>query len=348
MIYIFKAPCLACEACCKGFSKTCSCILEPLKEVLSRPLGGYVLMTGCLMIPTMLFALVAAVDKKVSGCKVAPAQGLCLADFVLAFIHIGFSIYIQTRIVNGLRKKAAAKGQDAAGRSSNSDMLDEIGAIVLYDIGFCLYTVVFIGAFFLNCIGYSWVADCDVGGMPTFVATLMVFYAWATGMAMCCSGVILCCGSCFDKGRSATGSKKKQQTSGYASRFVLGQPSVYYGPAYGYGQAQQQQQPLYGQGMPPMGQPVPGQPMPQGQPMPAQPPMGMDVSQAQVVQPPPQAVGAPGVVAPPAGPAASTPFERAPSGGQPQRPGGFMGGLKSGMQGMKDKMGMRGDRGETE
>merc|ERR1719163_666552 len=117
MIYILKAPCLACKGCgkacdktCTEFTKLCGCILKPLQRILDRPLGGYVLMTLCMMFPTLLFALGSFVDSAVTDCEDAPIVGLCLGNAIFAIIHMAFAIYIQERIVRGLIEKAKAKG----------------------------------------------------------------------------------------------------------------------------------------------------------------------------------------------------------------------------------------------
>merc|ERR1719311_1313058 len=108
MIYICTAPCKACDACCKACGDLCA----PCSEIIDRPLGGYVLLTFIGNFVAAALAVVAVADKDVRACKDAPITAFCAAAVCIAILHVGFSIYLQSKLIKGLSKAGCFPGQD--------------------------------------------------------------------------------------------------------------------------------------------------------------------------------------------------------------------------------------------
>jgi len=118
----------------------------------------------------------------------------CLANVALGFTHTGFACYLQRRLVSGLQDQAlpgSATGHGQcqtltepggeAGRPqmpSSGELMQRAGHILLYDVGFCLYVFVFIGALVLNCAGLGWASSCQGPPWPSVAGGLMLLFAF--------------------------------------------------------------------------------------------------------------------------------------------------------------------------
>jgi len=145
MIYFCKGcECIGkgCDECSKALGECC----KPCAKILERPLGGFVLMSIIVNLIVLICALLGVINPDVKNCT-DPVMLLCLADAVLAIIHGGFGVYLQSRLVSGLTK-AGAIGPSSS--LPSSEIMKQAGHIALYDVGFCLYIFVFAGSFFLQ------------------------------------------------------------------------------------------------------------------------------------------------------------------------------------------------------
>merc|ERR1719162_309035 len=71
------------------------------------------------------------------GCGSIKLYSICLA--VLACVHAGFAYYLQRRLVTNLQKS----GSTATGAA----LAKEAGRMFLYDVGFCIFIIVFVLSF---------------------------------------------------------------------------------------------------------------------------------------------------------------------------------------------------------
>mmetsp|Transcript_124019 Transcript_124019/g.246965 ORF Transcript_124019/g.246965 Transcript_124019/m.246965 type:complete len:315 (-) Transcript_124019:48-992(-) len=236
MIYLFEACCQypcraidgACNACsksCDGLCKFCGRICSPINAILDRPLGGYVLLSSICTILAAILAVIGLIDTKLRACGLTV---LCLANIVLGPAHACFGVYLQQKLLHGLRNPGSLNSISVEGSEKPSDeqptsreLLSRAGQILLYDVGFCIYFFVFVGSFVLNCVGLSWTNDCHGGAGSTagLAALLMVLFAiFAVGFtflwyfAMCCDD---CCG------RSLAGGRRPGAQSGRAASYGL-------------------------------------------------------------------------------------------------------------------------------
>uniref|UniRef100_A0A7S2HYK6 Uncharacterized protein n=1 Tax=Alexandrium andersonii TaxID=327968 RepID=A0A7S2HYK6_9DINO len=61
---------------------------------------------------------------------------------------------------------------------TSKELMQRAGQILLYDIGFCVYVFVFIGAFAFNCAGMGWASECQGATLPNVSGAFMLLYAW--------------------------------------------------------------------------------------------------------------------------------------------------------------------------
>lgn len=224
----------------------------PLAQVCDRPLGAYVVMTWVFSIPAAGMAGASLLNAKVKACTVAPLLLSNLVNVGLAFVHAAFAFYLQWRLVQLLRKTGGeAADQDA----SPADLMRRAWDIVLYDVGFCIYIVVFVGSFGFNCYAMSWPGRCNAGTpLPFFASLLLVLFAFAAGyfvlMWWCALACQDCCGGLFGRASPV--------------KVVLGRAYGKHAQAHGF-RAQVVGQPVGYASQPPVAQvmhPAPGQQVP--------------------------------------------------------------------------------------
>jgi len=204
MIYIFqgcgalcKAPCTLCSACCKacgsvckgcseacdaackGCSQACASCCRSISDlwapIVQSPLGGYVIGTWA----TMVLVVAACGVTIPEVCQ--ELQLFCLVDLGLALVHAVFAFYIQRRLV-------AAIGKTGKASMTSDEIATQAKELVKYDVGFCLYVFVFIGAFAYNCYGVSSLG-CSKTGYQRAAVALMIIYgigAWHFGFCWFC------------------------------------------------------------------------------------------------------------------------------------------------------------------
>jgi len=232
MIYVFEACCQypcraidkACNACsesCGGLCKLCGQICTPITAVLDRPLGCYVLLSSICTLLAAILALIGLIDKDLRACGLTV---ICLANIVLGPSHACFAVYLQRKLVFGLRHdlgQSNSFGIDEPGAvkphdepPTSRELMSRAGQILLYDVAFCIYFFVFVGSFVLNCVGLSWTSDCldGAGSTAGLSALLMVLFAIFTVgftflwyFALFCDD---CCGGLTGGRRSGTQSSR--------------------------------------------------------------------------------------------------------------------------------------------
>jgi len=205
----------------------------PLAQVCDRPLGAYVVMTWFFSIPAAGMAGASLLNAKVKACTVAPLLVSNVANVGLAFVHAAFAVYLQQRLVQLLRKTG---GEAADQDPSPADLMRRAWDIVLYDVGFCIYIVVFVGSFGFNCYAMSWPGRCNAGTpLPFFASLLLVLFAFAAGyfalMWWCALACQDCCGGLFGRASPVKvvlgrGYRKHAQAHGFRAQ-VVGQPVGY-------------------------------------------------------------------------------------------------------------------------
>eukprot|EP00401_Gymnodinium_catenatum_P069812 CAMPEP_0117522418 /NCGR_PEP_ID=MMETSP0784-20121206/34196_1 /TAXON_ID=39447 /ORGANISM="" /LENGTH=156 /DNA_ID=CAMNT_0005318487 /DNA_START=210 /DNA_END=680 /DNA_ORIENTATION=- len=128
----------------------------------------------------------------------------CLIQIVLAAIHAIFALYIQRRLCN-------AVGKDVYSRMTFSEVAAKTTEIMMYDIGFCVYVMVFAGAFFYTCYGLSGLGDCSGTGPAWSSAALHVIYIFGVfHYALCWYFCQSCCGAGESAVAQLTGSKPQK------------------------------------------------------------------------------------------------------------------------------------------
>jgi len=232
MIYI----CKGCDGICKGCGKTCEEVCKPCSYVLDRPLGGFVLLALLLNIPAAACAGVSVIDEQVRDCE-DPLMVLCGINVILAIIHCIFSFYLQYKLVYGLSDTKLTAGTagapPAGGFLTSKQLMDRMGVVMLYDIGFCLYIFVFIASFGLNVVGPGLVSCRVDSALPSIAGSLLVLFAALTvlfGFLWYCALTFDdCCGKNFGpshpapvQGRPVQGRPVQQQHHTGLSRMVFG------------------------------------------------------------------------------------------------------------------------------
>mmetsp|Transcript_31556 Transcript_31556/g.57997 ORF Transcript_31556/g.57997 Transcript_31556/m.57997 type:complete len:295 (+) Transcript_31556:77-961(+) len=142
MIYCFKAcaaPCIVCGKMCEGCSKCMDEVCEgcTCSFITDRPLGWYIFLCLVNLIPVVLLGGVGAID----DCDDAPGAAVSAGSAVLALLHLGFAFYFQCRLIRGLESVEAPTAEELSKRA---------GDILLYDVGFCVYAIIFLMAFFFQ------------------------------------------------------------------------------------------------------------------------------------------------------------------------------------------------------
>lgn len=135
----------------------------------------------------MLFALLLAVVG-VSQATCRFVKQLTSADVLIALIHAGAAYYIQRRLVMQL-----------AGSQSSAAITKQVGHILLYDVGFCLYSVFAVFAFGFNIYLLSSLgceADTDETEASNTYSALTA--SWMLFYAFCAWNYAICwyCGNC--------------------------------------------------------------------------------------------------------------------------------------------------------
>jgi len=107
---------------------------------------------------------------------------ICGAAVGMALLHAAFAFYLQRRVISGLK--------------SNSELVQDVGRIILYDVGFCLYAFAFLGCFgFCFYAFFALLFSCGGGLGYAALGLLLLFHCVAPGYGMLwyCGQ---CCGQC--------------------------------------------------------------------------------------------------------------------------------------------------------
>mmetsp|Transcript_54598 Transcript_54598/g.153307 ORF Transcript_54598/g.153307 Transcript_54598/m.153307 type:complete len:277 (-) Transcript_54598:144-974(-) len=241
MIYILRAPCDLCDCVARQLASGCgilskfaldhaqwleggcgqvAVVLGKLSERLrglvnvSGPLGGFVLLTMIMNMPSVIYAVMAVADPSVEACGGPRLQHFCKVDIALALINLVFAFYIKQRVDEGLARRLGGTPsggepflptQAPATRSNRRLVLKEVKTLLLYDVGFAVYFFVFVYAFATNVHGLSLARYCyGESDAPHAAALLQIFYAvLAVQYAVCWSCIQMGAAqleSCFPSG----------------------------------------------------------------------------------------------------------------------------------------------------
>lgn len=175
MIYFFKGCAQVCLAPFKVCGEGCKCCEEFFKPILDSPLGCFVVLTWLAMLIDCICGALGLVS---GGCGQIKIYSMGL--IVFAVIHAVGAYYLQRRLVANLQKS----GSTATGTA----LAKEAGRIFLYDVGFCIYMILFVASFIyglfcmsqLTCTDLvATVDDPSPSSHSTFLmlgAVLMIFH----------------------------------------------------------------------------------------------------------------------------------------------------------------------------
>jgi len=101
----------------------------------------------------------------------APAQATSAGSAVLAIVHIAFAFYFQYRLLKGLQNME---------NPSATELARQAGEILWTDIGFCIYSIIFLLGFGLNCAGINFASVCSnsMGAVAAALSLLFAFLAF--------------------------------------------------------------------------------------------------------------------------------------------------------------------------
>jgi len=196
-----------------------------------------VLLTALFNLPALGCALASLQHEEVLDCELHPLKALVFADAALAAVHISMAFYLQLRLVRGLRSSTGTEEQLSA-----KELLARAGHIVLYDVAFCLYFFVFVGAFALQCVGLTWISGCNAGTpLPAVAAGMLVAFAllasffsflWvcARMCEKCCGSLTSCLWGALGGGRGAA---RTVRATGAGLRAQIQQPLTASAPPAG-------------------------------------------------------------------------------------------------------------------
>jgi len=178
--------CQTCAHCsadlCGGCEQTCKNCCRPIVAITSRPLGCFVIIAAVLNIPAAAVALSSLSNPAIQECEV---RNFCYGAVGIALMNVAFSLYLQWRLDLSIRS-----GNEQGARA----LIQEATQIVLYDVGFCIYVIVFVFSVVFSFMGIGWSSDCparDSG--PLWAAVFLLLFAFWTGMFSCCWGLTAGC-----------------------------------------------------------------------------------------------------------------------------------------------------------
>lgn len=185
------------------------------------------------MLPAGICAIVSQGDAALQDCE-SPVLAACVVNIVLAIGHSGFALYLQSRLVSGFAAATAGGPGGAAPRGQEMDdpeeLIKQAMHIVLYDVGFCIYIVVFVGALAFEIVALVWIGGCHgLGPLPVAAAGLMCAWGWLAIVLLvvwwCMLSCVACC--CPKSKAPATvhhpGSGVGSSFPGSLGHFVMGQ-----------------------------------------------------------------------------------------------------------------------------
>merc|ERR1719253_245004 len=139
MIYCFKGCVSICAApfkMCGECGKACEECFQP---ILNQPLGCYVVLTWLAGLVILCCGALGVVGGGCGGVKVF-SVGLV----IVAICHACGAYYLQRRLVTNLERSGAGPGGN---RETGRQLAQEAGRMFLYDVGFCIYLIVFLCSF---------------------------------------------------------------------------------------------------------------------------------------------------------------------------------------------------------
>eukprot|EP00440_Ansanella_granifera_P051508 gb/GFBE01055842.1/.p1 GENE.gb/GFBE01055842.1/~~gb/GFBE01055842.1/.p1 ORF type:complete len:337 (+),score=59.44 gb/GFBE01055842.1/:1-1011(+) len=193
----------ACKQCSKCMDDTCGKCCDPITKVLERPLGTLVVLAWIFNIPSAILLGVTFADGEVRACEVRSMVVYCGVNIFFALVHAGFAIYMQSRLVQGLEQAQGGMTHEPTPK----ELMERMWHIILYDVGFCIYIIIFLGSFGFNCYALGWPSNCGAGAMPSLAGGLLIFYAFVVVnfglMYWCMLACTDCCSGCFGSSTTA-------------------------------------------------------------------------------------------------------------------------------------------------
>eukprot|EP00927_Polykrikos_kofoidii_P086405 TRINITY_DN9668_c0_g2_i1.p1 TRINITY_DN9668_c0_g2~~TRINITY_DN9668_c0_g2_i1.p1 ORF type:complete len:241 (-),score=29.52 TRINITY_DN9668_c0_g2_i1:206-928(-) len=231
MIHCFNAcgagcRCLSqgCSGACSGLGVVCDCLVSPCKwlgRVLDRPLGWYVLFTTLWLLSSAACAFIAIASDEVSYAdfSVDSLMTLCISIGVLCIVHITMTLYVQRRLAYGFAEDTGSMTGMDDGRPSSAELMRRAGKILLYDVVFCMYLIVFIGGFCWSWYGFVIIGRAKPESTLPMIALVLevsfyffsvsCFSLWSCGN--CCDAY--CC-SMFRRGSSRRSIERSEPVRG--------------------------------------------------------------------------------------------------------------------------------------
>eukprot|EP00405_Crypthecodinium_cohnii_P037527 CAMPEP_0206539044 /NCGR_PEP_ID=MMETSP0325_2-20121206/8221_1 /ASSEMBLY_ACC=CAM_ASM_000347 /TAXON_ID=2866 /ORGANISM="Crypthecodinium cohnii, Strain Seligo" /LENGTH=230 /DNA_ID=CAMNT_0054036593 /DNA_START=199 /DNA_END=891 /DNA_ORIENTATION=- len=157
-------------------------------------------------IPAALFAGFAFTDEDVGDCK----EGTTVTgvNLGLSIAHVFMAFYLQTRLHYGLQHRdlplSAEQSGDSAAPSEAKVLMQSAGKIVLYDVLFCLYVLIFAASFIYQFYILSWFFSCKEGGLVLGSAICLLMFSCMASSFGCCWWTAMMCGDFLSKGPFAS------------------------------------------------------------------------------------------------------------------------------------------------
>lgn len=152
-------------------------IFSALSGVIDRPLCCSVLL-AVLTSTTMVVAIFKshAIATSTNVVCEGSLDFLLVMDTFFAFFHIGFALYVQRSVWDGVTNLAQKDDLEAPmcftcadpKRTFEDLILDSFSVVFLYDVPFCLYLFTLLWSFSLNWFAFQWISlpGCNPGGWP--------------------------------------------------------------------------------------------------------------------------------------------------------------------------------------
>lgn len=223
MIYVFRglarccdAPCRFCGEACKVLARGCEHVSVCFQPIVDAPLGRYVIGTWFVMFFVALCGGLGFISAECDDSTIA-----CAVFIALAALHASFAYYLQRRIVVGMTKR----GQQTV---NQQELAREAGRIMLYDIGVCLYSILYVCAW---CWCFYSFAMLGCGGGAGFAAAiLLILYGMAASTYLLAWYCCTCCAGTagevwvLGEGRPAAVPRWQQQLPLHQPRAIVGSP----------------------------------------------------------------------------------------------------------------------------
>jgi len=236
MYYLFKAPCLCCDAMCTGISVLCKesckcchgicsglqdCWNETIGGIYHKPVGGYVILTWLTMMVTSALSGIAwstincDKDESDTNAKIALAVAI-----VCGLIHSLCVCWIQRAVLKSITKELDKEQSDIPEAERTYDITNNyrtcvrkaIWEVIKYDFVFLFYFFFCPAVLCLGCYGMfivpqctdndAWAAAWAFGGLIFYNGFSGLYFFW------------LMCGICCGAGAETVKTQVKNAKKG--------------------------------------------------------------------------------------------------------------------------------------